>query len=84
MHRGGWVRYGAWAAGCLVTASAYLQEEQHHRGCGRKHDQLGPITDLRGAGKLALRRGRQSPVWARRDRVLKICRLEKMSLFLVG
>ena len=36
----------------LLTASARLQEEQHHRGCGREHDQLGPVADLWGTGKL--------------------------------
>lgn len=35
----------------VVTASACFQEKQHHRGCGREHDQLGPVTDLWGTGK---------------------------------
>lgn len=48
----GWVRCSAGLPPPAVTASARLQEEQHHRGRGREHDQLGPVADLWGAGKL--------------------------------
>lgn len=52
----------------VVTASACLQEEQHHRGCGREHDQLGPVTDLRGTGKPApVARGGTQPVLIETD-----------------
>lgn len=34
----------------MVTASAHLQEEQHHRSGRREYHQLGPITNLRGIG----------------------------------
>lgn len=51
-----------WAAGRRADGCTHLQEEQHHRGCGREHDQLGPLADLRGAGKLA-------PAWGAEPRL---------------
>ena len=54
-------REGPWRRGlpaALATSSAFSQEEQHHRGRRREHHQLGPVADLRGAGK------RGDLVWA--------------------